>query len=105
MAEAQNKIEKQNPDILLANSDLTVLFESKKEINAERLPIVTLNGFYNFARNSNGAGFTLFNQTYGPSGAIGVAIPLFSGMLIKKTGSRNRYTNKKSKYYHCGNQE
>ena len=84
MAEAQNKIEKQNPDILLANSDLTVLFESKKEINAERLPIVTLNGFYNFARNSNGAGFTLFNQTYGPSGSIGVTIPLFSGMLIKK---------------------
>ena len=84
MAEAQNKMEKQNPDILLANSDLTVLFESKKEINAERLPIVTLNGFYNFARNSNGAGFTLFNQTYGPSGSIGVTIPLFSGMLIKK---------------------
>ncbi|HEV8082112.1 MAG TPA: TolC family protein [Chitinophagaceae bacterium] len=82
--EAQNKIEMQNPDILLANSDLTVLFESRKELNAQRLPVVTLNGFYNFARNSNGAGFTLFNQTYGPSGSIGVAIPLFNGGLIKK---------------------
>lgn len=82
--EAQNKIENQNPDILLANSDLTVLFESKKELNAQRLPAVTLNGFYNFARNSNGAGFTLFNQTYGPSGSIGIAIPLFNGVLIKK---------------------
>ena len=56
--ESQNKIEKQNPDILLANSDLTVLFESRKELNAQRLPVVTLNGFYNFSRNSNGAGFT-----------------------------------------------
>ena len=46
--EAQSKIEKQNPDILLANSDLTVLFESRKELNAQRLPVVTLNGFYNF---------------------------------------------------------
>jgi outer membrane protein len=82
--EAQSKIEKQNPDILLANSELSILSETKKEINAERLPVVTLNGFYNFARNKNGAGFTLLNQTYGPSGSIGVAIPLFNGVLIKK---------------------
>lgn len=82
--EAQNKIEKQNPDILLANSGLTILFESRKELNAQRFPVVTLNGFYNFARNSNGAGFTLFNQTYGPSGSVGVAVPLFSGSVIKK---------------------
>jgi len=81
---AQTKIEKQNPDVLLANSDLTVLFETKKEINAERLPVVTLNGFYNFARNKNGAGFTLLNQTYGPSGSVGVTIPLFSGTVVKK---------------------
>lgn len=84
MADAQNKIEKQNPDILLANSNLIVLFETRKEINAERLPVVTLNGFYNFVRSSNGAGFTLFNQTYGPSGSVGIAIPLFSGALVKK---------------------
>ena len=82
--DAQNKIERQNPDVLLANSGLKVLFETKKEINAERLPVVTLNGFYNFARNSNGAGFTLLNQTYGPSGSVGVTIPLFSGVLVKK---------------------
>lgn len=84
VADAQNKIEKQNPDILLANSDLKVLFETKKEISAERLPVVTLNGFYNFARNSNGAGFTLLNQTYGPSGSIGLAMPLFTGSIVKK---------------------
>ncbi len=84
MADVQNKIEQQNPDILLANSDLKVLFETRKEINAERLPVVTLNGYYNFVRSSNGAGFTLFNQTYGPSGAIGIAVPLFNGGLIKK---------------------
>lgn len=82
--EAQNKIAKQNPDILLANSNLAILFETKKEISAARLPVVTLNGFYNFARNKNGAGFTLLNQTYGPSGSVGLAIPLFNGGLVKK---------------------
>jgi outer membrane protein TolC len=53
-------------------------------VNAARLPSVDLNGFYNFARNSNRAGFTLFNQTYGPSGSVGITVPLFSGILIKK---------------------
>ena len=47
-------------------------------------PVVTLNGFYNFARNKNGAGFTLLNQTYGPSGSVGLTIPLFRGTVVKK---------------------
>lgn len=84
LSDVKDKIEKQNPDILLANSDLAILIQSKKEVNAARLPSVNLGGFYNFARNSNGAGFTLFNQTYGPSGSIGVSIPLFNGVLVKK---------------------
>jgi len=83
-ADVQNKISTQNPDVLLANSQLLVLGQEKKEVNAARLPSVDLNGFYNFARNSNGAGFTLFNQTYGPSGSVGITVPLFSGILVKK---------------------
>ena len=83
-SEVKEKIENENPDILLANSDLAILMQTKKEVNAARLPSVTLSGFYNFARNRNGAGFTLFNQTYGPSGSIGVSIPLFNGGLVKK---------------------
>ncbi len=83
-AEVQNKIQKQNPDVLLANSQLYVLTQEKKEVNAARLPSVDLNGFYNFTKNSNAAGFTLFNQTYGPSGSIGISVPLFNGILIKK---------------------
>jgi outer membrane protein TolC len=80
----QNKIDNQNPDLLLANSQLVILTQEKKEINAARLPSVDLNGFYNFSRNRNGAGFTRLNQTYGPSGSIGISIPLFNGNLVKK---------------------
>ena len=83
-SEVKEKIENQNPDILLANSDLAILTQTKKEVNAARLPSVVLSGFYNFARNKNGAGFTLLNQTYGPSGSVGVSIPLFNGGLVKK---------------------
>ena len=84
IAEAQIKIEKQNPDILLANSDLAVLFETKKVINADRLPVVSLHGYYNFAKTTNSAGFNLFTQTYGPLGSVGVAVPIFNGGLVKK---------------------
>jgi outer membrane protein TolC len=80
----QNKINQQNPDVLLANSQLYILNQEKKEINAERLPSVELNAYYNFARNSNGAGFNLLNQTYGPSGSVGISIPIFHGVVVKK---------------------
>jgi outer membrane protein TolC len=82
--DVQNKINQQNPDVLLANSQLYILNQEKKEINATRLPSVELNGYYNFARNSSGAGFNLLNQTYGPSGSVGVSIPIFSGIVVKK---------------------
>jgi outer membrane protein TolC len=83
-ADVQDKIFQQNPDILLANSQLYILQQEKKEINAARLPSVDLNGYYNFNRSSSGAGFNLFNQTYGPSGSIGISVPLFSGIVVKK---------------------
>ncbi len=82
--DVQNMISKQNPDILLANSQLYILEQEKKEINANRLPSVNLNGYYNFSRSSSGAGFNLFNQTYGPSGSIGISVPLFAGIVVKK---------------------
>ncbi|MEO8820185.1 MAG: TolC family protein [Ginsengibacter sp.] len=80
----QDKISKQNPDVLLANSQLYILRQEKKEVNAARLPSVDLNGYYNFARSSSGAGFTLLNQTYGPSGSVGVSVPIFNGIVVKK---------------------
>lgn len=84
LASIQNKMQNQNPDVLLANSNLAVLFQTKKEINAERLPVVTLNANYNFVRNSNGAGLTLYNQSYGPVVALGVVVPIFNGGVVRR---------------------
>ena len=80
----ETKVESNNPDVLLANSNLAILLQTKREINAGRYPSVTLNGNYNFVRSSNGAGLTLSNQNYGPSASIGVAVPIFNGGLIRK---------------------
>lgn len=83
-ADIKSKINTQNPDVLIARTNVSVLQQAKKEINSQRFPTVTLNGNYNFVRSSNTAGFTLLNQTYGPSASIGVSLPLFAGLVVKK---------------------
>ncbi len=80
----QQKIDTQNPDVLLAKSNLAVLMQAKKEINANRLPSASLNGNYNFIKNRSGGGFILLNQTYGPSATLGVSIPIFRGGVVKQ---------------------
>jgi len=68
-----------NFDLLLAQSQLSILFQNKREILSQRLPTVTLNGNFNFSQNKNDAGFTLFSRNSGPNANIGIAIPLFNG--------------------------
>jgi outer membrane protein TolC len=84
LAAMQQKIETENPDLLLANSNREVLAQNKKEINAQRLPSVTLNGGYNYIRNKSEGGFTLLNQTNGPTAGVGLAIPIFNGGVVKQ---------------------
>ncbi len=68
-----------NYDLLLAQSNLGVLLQQKREILAQRLPTVTLNGNINYSQNKNDAGFTLFSRNSGPNGNITLAVPLFNG--------------------------
>jgi len=68
-----------NFDLLLAQSQLSILFQNKREILSQRLPTITLNGNFNFSQNKNDAGFTLFSRNSGPNANIGIAIPLFNG--------------------------
>ncbi|RXK58383.1 TolC family protein [Lacibacter luteus] len=78
------KSESDNYDLLLAQSNLSVLVQQKREIIAQRLPSVTLNGNFNLSQSRNDAGFTLFNRNLGPSGNIGIAVPIFQGGNIKR---------------------
>lgn len=80
----QGKINSQNPDILLANSNLEILRQTRREIASGRLPAVIVNGNYNFIKSSNGAGLTLYNQTYGPTASVGLSVPIFTGGAIRR---------------------
>lgn len=83
-ASLQQKAQTDNYDLLMAQSNLSVLVQQKREVISQRLPSVTLNGNFNLAQSRNDAGFTLFNRNLGPNGNIGVAIPIFQGGNIKR---------------------
>jgi outer membrane protein len=84
IASVKEKIIAGNFDLLMAQSQLSILFQNKREIISQRLPVVTLNGNFNFSQNKNDAGFTLFSRNSGPSGNIGISIPLFNGGNIAR---------------------
>ena len=84
IASVKEKVLAGNFDLLMAQSQLSILFQNKREIISQRLPVVTLNGNFNFNQNRNDAGFTLFSRNSGPSGNIGIAIPLFNGGNINR---------------------
>jgi outer membrane protein TolC len=77
-------IDSLNPQLLINKTQSLVLMQQAKEINAQRLPIVTINAGGNLNNNNNSAGFTLQNTTYGPNAGIGIAIPIFQGGVVKQ---------------------
>jgi outer membrane protein len=83
LKEIQDKLPVQNFELLRARRDLAILLQTKREINSQRLPVVTLNGAYNFGRNQNSAGFNLFTLTYGPNLGINISIPIFNGNTVR----------------------
>jgi outer membrane protein TolC len=79
----QAKAATDNYDLLMAQTNLSVLAQQKREIMSQRLPAVTLNTNFNLSQNRNDAGFNLFTRNLGPNGNIGITIPLFQGGAVK----------------------
>lgn len=79
----QTKAATDNYDLLMAQTNLSVLAQQKREIMSQRLPAVTLNTNFNLTQNRNDAGFNLFTRNLGPNGNIGITIPLFQGGTVK----------------------
>ncbi|MBX7153683.1 MAG: TolC family protein [Candidatus Kapaibacterium sp.] len=73
----------QNYSTLLAKQDVAIALQTRREIASQGLPSVSINGGYNYNRNSNSAGFSLLNQTNGLNVGVGISIPLFNGLLTQ----------------------
>ncbi len=48
------------------------------------LPSLSFNGRYGYSRTTNATGFSLFTQSYGPSGTISLTMPLFEGGNVRR---------------------
>jgi len=69
-------------DIARRNVDLSRL--DQRIARTFMFPTLTLNGGYNYNRSQNQAGFSLFNQSSGPSGGLGLSVPLFQGGNLRR---------------------
>ncbi|MBL0311071.1 MAG: TolC family protein [Bacteroidetes bacterium] len=77
---SSNELESKNFQLLAASKNIEIARFSKKEVFAQFLPNLNVNGAYAFTRSQSSAGFSLYNQTYGLSGGFTLAVPLFNGL-------------------------
>ena len=75
---------KSNPQILAAEQQITINELIEKETAALRYPTVRANTGYNFSNNKTEGGFARLNQSYGPFIGVSLAIPIYSGGIIKR---------------------
>ncbi len=86
-----------NPSLLIARTQMNVLYQQRREINALRLPTLTLNTGAGLNNAVNSAGFTLRNTTYGPNAGVQLAVPIFQGNVIKQNLKVNEVYQKTQK--------
>lgn len=84
-----------NPDNQLAINQYNIALQAQKEIDAARLPLLKLNGAYNYTLSQSAAGFSLYNQSMGPQAGLSLVVPIFNGN-INKSNSENAKLNVQS---------
>ena len=75
---------KNNPLIIAAEQQIKINNLIEKETSALRYPSVRASTGYNFSNNKTAAGFSLLNQSYGPFVGLNLAVPLYSGGVVKR---------------------
>lgn len=74
----------QNPELQMGQSMVQIALQSQKEWQGNRYPTLRLNAAYGYALTQSQAGFTLFNQNYGPNAGISFSMPLYNGSVNTK---------------------
>lgn len=75
---------KANSSILIGSQSQQISEQLIKEAKSGYLPLVQLNGAYNFIRNQSQAGFVLLNRQLGINGGVTASWLLFNGTKNKK---------------------
>ncbi len=88
LGEIQEQLEKTNPSLLLARSNIEVAKYSLKETKADMWPVLSFGSAYNYNRTVNkkvlNTFSTLFNQVHGYNYGLTATIPLFNQFRVRR---------------------
>jgi outer membrane protein TolC len=79
----------------MAQQERQNILNDRKIINAQRLPILSLNSNTVLNKQRSTAGFFLTNQTFGPNIGLGLAIPIFNGNINRTQLKSNSIQEKR----------
>ncbi len=71
----------QNPEIKMSQSQEIIALQTQKEFQSARYPTLKLNAQYGYSLASSQAGFSLLNQSTGPSAGLSFGVPLYTGSV------------------------
>jgi outer membrane protein len=84
----RNGIDAVNPELLLAQKNLSISNLLLRERKAERYPVVSFNSAYNFSRQDNKTVINpfqnQFNQTHGLNYGFTATVPIFNGSITRR---------------------
>ncbi len=83
-ADELKKTSTNNTSILITQKNQSIVEQTIKEARSANLPLVQLNGAYNFTRNQSQAGFVFLNRQMGLNGGLTASWLLFNGNKNKK---------------------
>lgn len=82
--EELKKTTSSNTSLLITQKNQSISEQSIKEARSANLPVIQLNGAYNFTRNQSQAGFVFLNRQMGLNGGLSASWLLFNGNKNKK---------------------
>ena len=75
---------KGNADIMAAGDQIRINEQLVRETGAQRYPSLRGTAGYGFSRSKNAAGFSLLNQSYGPTIGVSFSVPIYNGSIYKR---------------------
>lgn len=73
-----------NLSLSAAKSNVAIAELNAKIAKTYLYPTLNLNGGYNYSRSQSQSGFSLFSQSFGPSGGLNLNVPIFQGGNLRR---------------------
>lgn len=76
--------QKRNAALISARSAVRLSEYTLKQVKADQYPLLTGIAGYYYAKSTNSAGFSLYNQSYGPQLGLNLSYNIFNGFNVKR---------------------